>query len=125
MRRLESKNPPDRPLMSAETRTLKIAGKAQRRPVSERWRVSAVRENWMVVCAVVCELVSPVSTLFSPVLRLKTANFAGSGARVAANHLNYIVFCRAYRRLASFRTGEHPIHNRGNFPQNRGVMPRP
>jgi len=54
--------------------------------------VSAVREDWVVVCAVICEPVSPVSTLFSPVLPLKGANFAGSGARLTANHLNHMTF---------------------------------
>ncbi len=49
--------------------TLKIGGKIPAETASFRsTTVSAVREDWMVVCAVICEPVSPVSTLFSPVL---------------------------------------------------------
>jgi hypothetical protein len=48
-----------------------------------------------VVCAVICEPVSPVSTLFSPVLpcsAVKNGQFPGIGAQFAANHLHHISF---------------------------------
>jgi hypothetical protein len=67
MRDLESKNPPDRPLLSAETGNVEISRQDPLEralfPIDD---VSVVREDWMVVCAVICE---PVSTVNSPVIR--------------------------------------------------------
>ena len=62
MRDLESKNPPDRPLMSAETGNVEISRQDPlERALFPSDDVSVVREDWMVVCAVICE---PVSLLF-------------------------------------------------------------
>ena len=65
-------------------------------PYLASYRKRAVCGDWMVVCAVLCEPVSPVSTLFSPVLPC-SATETGQLFRLrphgpAANHLNYIAF---------------------------------
>jgi hypothetical protein len=63
MRDLESKNPPDRPLLSAETGNVEISRQDPLEralfPIDD---VSVVREDWMVVCAVMCEPVSFAET---------------------------------------------------------------
>jgi hypothetical protein len=60
MRDLESKNPPDRPLMSTETGNVEISRQDPlERALFPSDDVSVVREDWMVVCAVICEPVSP------------------------------------------------------------------
>jgi len=62
MQRLVAKNPPDRPLLSAETGNVEIGHKIPAETASFRsTTVSAVREDWMVVCTVRYE---PVSLLF-------------------------------------------------------------
>ena len=63
MRSLESKNPPDRPLMSAETGNVEISRQDPlERALFPSDDVSVVREDWMVVCAVRYE---PVSLLLA------------------------------------------------------------
>src|SRR6266404_6951302 len=63
MQRPEAKNRLERPLISTETgrphRGRRIS--PQKPPISDRRRFPRFGEDWMVVCAVVCE---PVSLLF-------------------------------------------------------------
>ena len=66
MRDLESKNPPDRPLMSAETGNVEISRQDPlERALFPSDDVSVVREDWMVVCAVIYEPVSGSNSLLT------------------------------------------------------------
>jgi hypothetical protein len=82
MQRLEAKNPPERPLLSAETGNVENRGKIPAETASFRsTTVSAVREDWMVVCTVRYEPVSDPNSLITAVLQgifAKNCLFCGS-----------------------------------------------
>ena len=67
MQRPEAQNPPERPFLSAETGNVENRRKISAETASFRsTTVSAVREDWMVVCAVVCEPVSAAIPHWKP-----------------------------------------------------------
>jgi hypothetical protein len=74
----------------------------------------------MVVCAVICEPVSPVSPCFpcSTLFRTKkAANFARCRRTISDQVPELYSFSvEPTRRFTSFGTGEYPIHNSGNLP---------
>ena len=70
MQRPGVKKPPERALLSAETVNLKIGSKIPAETASfQSTAVSAVREDWVVVCAVIREPVSAPSGLITGVLQ--------------------------------------------------------